>query len=63
MILSTDIFERWGIDIIRPLPIIREENRYIIVIIDYFTRWPETKAIKAMNAETVATFIYEEIIC
>ena len=37
-ILPTDIFERQGVDIIRPLSITREGNRYIIVVIDYFSR-------------------------
>src|SRR6266511_1108529 len=59
----TDIFERWGIDIVGPLPITREGNRYIVVAMDYFSRWPEAKLLKAANAETVATFIYEKIIC
>ncbi len=59
----TDIFERWSIDIVRPLPITREGNRYIIVAMDYFSKWPEARLLKAANAETVATFIYEEIIC
>src|SRR6266498_4021823 len=59
----TDIFETWGIDIVGPLPITREGNRYIVVAMDYFSRWPEARPLKAANAETVATFIYEEIIC
>ncbi len=59
----TDIFERWGIDIVGPLPITREGNRYIVVAIDYFSRWPKVRPLKAANAETVATFIYKEIIC
>ncbi|GES76964.1 DDE-type integrase/transposase/recombinase [Rhizophagus clarus] len=29
---------------------------------DYFTKWPEVKAIENIRAETVAKFIYEEII-
>src|SRR6266542_1892110 len=62
-ILLTDIFERWGIDIIGPLPIIREGNRYIVVAIDYFSRWSEARPLKAANTEMMATFIYEEIIC
>jgi len=59
----TDIFERWGIDIVRPLPITREGNRYIVVAIDYFSRWPEVRPFKAANADIVITFLYEEIIC
>jgi len=34
----TDIFERWGIDIVESLPITKEKNRYIVVAIDYFIR-------------------------
>ncbi len=30
---------------------------------DYFSRWPEARPLKAANANTVATFLYEEIIC
>ncbi len=59
----TDIFERWGVDIVGPLPITREGNRYIVVAMDYFLRWPEAKPLKTANADTVATFLYEEIIC
>jgi len=56
-------FHRVGIDIKGPLPITSKENRYIIVAMDYLTKWPEAKAIKNAKAETVARFIYEEIIC
>ncbi|CAB4494325.1 unnamed protein product [Rhizophagus irregularis] len=56
-------FHRIGIDIKGPLPITSSGNRYIIVAIDYFTKWPEARAISNIKAETVAKFIYEEIIC
>jgi len=56
-------FHRVGIDIKGPLPITSDNNRYIIVAMDYFTKWPEAKAIADIKAETVAKFIYEEIIC
>src|SRR6266498_3375994 len=44
-------------------PITREGNRYIVVTMDYFSRWPEARPLKAANADTVATFLYKEIIC
>src|SRR6266511_3353142 len=58
-----DIFERWEVDIVGPLPITREGNRYIVVAMDYFSRWPEARLLKTANADTVAMFLYEEIIC
>src|SRR6266542_576647 len=58
-----DIFERWEVDIVGPLPITREGNRYIVVAMDYFSRWPEARPLKIANTDTVATFLYEEIIC
>jgi len=48
---------------IESLPIIREENRYIIVAIDYFLRWPKVRLLKAANTNTIVIFFYEEIIC
>jgi len=30
---------------------------------DYFSKWLEAKPLKVANADTVATFLYEEIIC
>ncbi|GET52158.1 DDE-type integrase/transposase/recombinase [Rhizophagus irregularis DAOM 181602=DAOM 197198] len=57
------LFHRIGIDIKGPLPITSSGNRYIIVTMNYFTKWPEARAISNIKAETVAKFIYEKIIC
>ena len=56
-------FYRIGIDIKGPLPITSNGNRYIIVAMDYFSKWPEAKALSNIRAETVAEFIYNDIIC
>ena len=57
------LFYKIGIDIKGPLPITSSGNRYIVVAMDYFSKWPEARAIPNMKAETVAKFIYEDIIC
>src|SRR6266508_2887197 len=62
-IVLMDIFERWGIDIVGPLPQTEDGYRYIVVAIDYFSRWPEARPLTHANARQVAKFIYEEIIC
>ena len=62
-IMVNDIFERWGIDIVGPLPLIPRKNKYIVVAIEHFTRWSEARPLKTADANSVAEFIYEEIIC
>jgi len=62
-IIAEAPFERVGIDFVGPLPEITEGNRYIIVAVDYFTKWPEAKATRRADARTVVKFLYEEIIC
>ena len=56
-------FDRVGIDLIGPLTVTENNNRYIITATDYLTKWVEAKAIQRANADTTAQFIYEEIIC
>ena len=62
-IIAEAPFERIGIDFVGPLPETEEGNRYILVMVDYFTKWPEVKATKRADARTVVKFLYEEVIC
>ncbi len=48
-IVLMDIFERWGIDIVGPLPQTEDGYRYIVVAIDYFSRWPEARSLTHAN--------------
>src|SRR6266511_3985599 len=52
-----------GIDIVGPLSQTEDGYRYIVVAIDYFSRWPKTRPLIHANAWQVAKFIYKEIIC
>ena len=57
------LFHRIRIDIKGPLPITKHGNRYIIIAMNYLTKWPEARATLDIKATTVANFIYENIIC
>lgn len=52
-------FTRVGLDIIGPLQETRKGNKYIITLVDYFTKWPEAKAIPNTTSEEVILFLTE----
>lgn len=54
-------FHRWGLDFIGPLPASKNGNKYILVAIDHTTKWPIAKPVKNCNAETVASFLKDEL--
>jgi hypothetical protein len=56
-------FYQIGIDVVGPLPITERNNRYIVTAMDYFTKWPEARALEVADAKGIARFIYEDIIC
>jgi hypothetical protein len=47
-------FERVAIDIGGPFPRSDRGNRYLLISMDYFTKWPEFYAIPDQEASTVA---------
>ena len=47
-------FRRVAMDIVGPLPRTTSGNRYILVICDYATRYPEAVPVKAVDAEHIA---------
>jgi hypothetical protein len=66
-LMSTPIadgpFERWGVDIVGPLPETRNGNKYIVVFTDSFTRWVEAFYTNEIKEEFIAELLVCEIIC
>ncbi len=56
-------FYQIGIDFVRPLPRTKRGKKYIIVAMDYLTKWPEARAVSEATADATAQFLYEQIIC
>ncbi len=49
------------IDLIGPLPTPRG-NKYVVTLVDYFSKWPEASPLPDKTATGVALFIYE-LLC
>ena len=61
--LSFDVFEKWGIDTIGPLPMTIRGKCYILTAVDYLLRWAKACVVKKIDAKDVARFVYEDICC
>ncbi|GJZ85946.1 reverse transcriptase domain-containing protein [Tanacetum coccineum] len=51
-----EIFDVWGIDFIGPFPS-SHGNKYILVAIDYLSKWVEAKALSTNDARVVVKFL------
>jgi transposase InsO family protein len=54
-------FEKWGIDLMGPLPMTRRKHRFIVVATNYLTKFAEVRALKSLVKQEVARFLYEQI--
>ena len=50
-----------AIDFVGPLPETDKGNRYILVVSDYYTKWPEAFALRTQTAENVARVLVDEV--
>lgn len=55
-------FYQWGTDILGPFPIAPGELKFLIVAIDYFTKWIEAEAVACISDEKVCRFYWKNII-
>ncbi|GJU84194.1 reverse transcriptase domain-containing protein [Tanacetum coccineum] len=51
-----EIFDIWGIDFMGPFPSSRG-NKYILVAVDYLSKWVEAKALPTNDAQVVCKFL------
>ena len=56
-------FAVWGIDLIGPLPTARPAFKYVVVAVDYFTKWAKTKLLATISSKKIQDFVWEAIIC
>ena len=57
-------FSIWGKDVIgRIVPKVSNGHEYILVAIDYFTKWVEAASYSMLKAKHVAQFLENNIIC
>ena len=57
LIIALWPFAQWGLDIIGPFPITMRQLKFLIVSIDYFTKWVEAEALVTITKKNVRSFV------
>ncbi|XP_025640864.1 uncharacterized protein [Arachis hypogaea] len=56
-------FDRWGLDILGPFPKAPGQVKFLLVSIDYFSKWIEAQPLAHITSEKVRSFLWKNIIC
>ena len=56
-------FSTYGIDIVGPLPLGKRQVKFLLVTIDYFTKWVEAKPLAVITKDKIQTFVWKNIVC
>jgi len=62
-ILSPWPFVQWGMDIIGPFALCKGQCKFLLVGIDYFTKWIEVEPLTAITARNIQNFVWKNIVC
>ncbi|GFZ01719.1 hypothetical protein Acr_15g0003280 [Actinidia rufa] len=56
-------FAQWGIDILGPLPRAPLQKKFLIVAIDYFTKWIEAQPLAKITEKNTRDFVWKHLVC
>ena len=55
-------FATWGMDIMSPFPPARYQRKFIIVAMDYFTKWAEAEAVSNIPESTIHEIFKKSVV-
>ena len=61
-IVSPLPFAKWGMDILGPFPPASGQRKFVLVAVDYFTKWVEAAPLKSITTSDVQGFIWKNLI-
>ena len=57
------LFAQWGLDIMGPFLTVLRQLKFLVVSIDYFTKWVEAEPLTTITEKSIRTFVWRNIIC
>jgi hypothetical protein len=55
--------QRWGLDLLGPLPLAQGNLKYVVVAVEYFSMWIEAKPLATITSVTIQKFFWQNIVC
>ncbi|KAK3008565.1 hypothetical protein RJ639_013962 [Escallonia herrerae] len=62
-IVSPIPFAVWGMDLLGPFPMASGQRWFVIVVIDYFTKWTEAESLATITSARCEDFFWKNIVC
>ncbi|XP_073121274.1 uncharacterized protein [Henckelia pumila] len=56
-------FDQWGLDIVGPFPQARAQKKFLLVVVDYFSKWVEAEPLAKITEAEVMKFLWKNIVC
>jgi hypothetical protein len=56
-------FSMWGVDIVGPLPPWKGGVKFVVVAVDYFTKWVEAEALVHITSQNITRFLWRSVVC
>jgi hypothetical protein len=51
LIAHTWPLQRWGLDIVGPLPTVQGNSKFTLIAIEYFTKWIKARAVSTITSK------------
>lgn len=62
-VLAAWPFDMWRLDLMGKFPKSRGENEYLIVVVDYFSKWIKAKPLASPTEENTFNFLHDFVLC
>ncbi|GJW39172.1 reverse transcriptase domain-containing protein [Tanacetum coccineum] len=56
-------FYQWGIDLVGPFPEAPRRVKFLVVAVDYFTKWVEAAPLATITGNNILKFVWNNIVC
>ncbi|XP_075473839.1 uncharacterized protein LOC142504880 [Primulina tabacum] len=56
-------FDQWSMNIAGPFPIVRAQKKFLLVAVDYFSKWVKAEPLTKITKQEVLKFLWKNIVC